>query len=52
MQETIDLIAHRELRNLQRYTRETGQPTTLAGLDLEPITQVNEIEFDEEHITV
>ena len=30
MQETIDLIGHRELRNLQRYTRETGQPTKLS----------------------
>ena len=52
MQETIDLIAHRELRNLQRYTRETGQPTKLADLDLEPMRQINEIEIDEEHITV
>jgi Fe-S-cluster containining protein len=52
MQETIDLIAHRELRNLQRFSRETGQPTNLANLDLEPMTQINEIEIDEEHITV
>jgi len=36
MEETIDLIAHRELRNLQRFTRDTGQPTKLAELDLEP----------------
>ncbi|HTW82662.1 MAG TPA: YkgJ family cysteine cluster protein [Candidatus Sulfotelmatobacter sp.] len=52
MQETIDLIAHRELRNLRRYTRETGQPTTLAQLDLEPMTSVQNIEIDEEHITI
>lgn len=52
MQETIDLIAHRELRNLRRFTRETGQPTTLAGLDLEPMTNVQAIEIDEEHITI
>jgi Fe-S-cluster containining protein len=52
MQETIDLIAHRELRNLQRFTRETGQPTKLAGLDLEPIINVQSIEFDEEHVTI
>jgi Fe-S-cluster containining protein len=52
MQETIDLIAHRELRNLQRYSRESGQPTTLAGLDLEPMTNVQSIEIDEEHITI
>jgi Fe-S-cluster containining protein len=52
MQETIDLIAHRELRNLRRYTRETGQPTRLELLDLEPMTSVQEIEIDEEHITI
>jgi len=52
MQETIDLIAHRELRNLRRFTRETGQPTTLAGLDLEPMTAVQSMEIDEEHITI
>ena len=52
MQETIDLIAHRELRNLRRYTRETGQPTRLAELDLEPMTNVQSMEIDEEHITV
>jgi Fe-S-cluster containining protein len=52
MQETIDLIAHRELRNLRRFTRETGQPTKLAGLDLEPMTSVQQIEIDEEHITI
>jgi Fe-S-cluster containining protein len=52
MQETIDLIAHRELRNLQRYTRENGQPTKLTDLDLDPITNVQSIEIDEEHITV
>jgi Fe-S-cluster containining protein len=52
MQETIDLIAHRELRSLQRFTRETGQPTTLANLDLEPMKNVQSIEIDEEHVTV
>ena len=52
MQETIDLIAHRELRNLRRYTRETGQPTTIGQLDLDPMTNVQSIEIDEEHITV
>jgi Fe-S-cluster containining protein len=52
MQETIDLIAHRELRNLRRFTRETGQPTRLADLDLEPMTSVASIEIDEEHITI
>jgi Fe-S-cluster containining protein len=52
MQETIDLIAHRELRNLRRYTRETGQPTSLDQLDLEPMTNVQNIEIDEEHITI
>ena len=52
MQETIDLIGHRELRKLQRFTRETGQPTELARLDLEPMTHVENIEIDEEHITI
>jgi len=52
MQETIDLIAHRELRNLQRFTRETRQPTKLSDLDLEPMTSVQSMEIDEEHITV
>jgi Fe-S-cluster containining protein len=52
MQETIDLIAHRELRNLRKFTRETGQPTTLAQLDLDPITHVKEIEITDEHITI
>src|ERR1700682_3754548 len=52
MQETIDLIAHRELRNLRRYTRETGQPTRLSELDLEPMTNVQSMEIDEEHITI
>jgi len=52
MQETIDLIAHRELRNLRRFTRTTGQPTRLADLDLEPMKSVASIEIDEEHITI
>src|SRR6201996_3231991 len=52
MQETIDLIAHRELRNLRRFTRDTGQPTTLEKLDLEPMRMVQKIEIDEEHITI
>jgi hypothetical protein len=52
MQETIDLIAHRELRNLKKYTRDTGQPTSIDQLDLEPMTMVQNIEIDEEHITI
>ncbi len=52
MQETIDLIGQRELRNLRRFTRETGQPTQLTGLDLDPMTNVQSMEIDEEHITV
>ena len=52
MQETIDLIAHRELRNLRRFTRETGQPTQLASLDLGEMTNVQSIEIDEEHVTI
>jgi len=52
MQETIDLIAHRELRNLRRFTRDTGQPTSLDQLDLVPIANVQNIEIDEEHVTI
>ena len=52
MQETIDLIAHRELRNLRKFTRETGQPTKLELLDLTPMEHVNEIEITEEHVTI
>jgi Fe-S-cluster containining protein len=52
MQETIDLIAHRELGNLRRFTRETGQPTSLDQLDVSPMTNVQNIEIDEEHVTI
>ena len=52
MQETIDLIARRELGNLKRYTRETKQPTRIEDLDLDPMTRVEQIEIDEEHITI
>jgi Fe-S-cluster containining protein len=52
MQETIDLISHRELGNLRRFTRETGQPTRLADLDLDQMTRVEQIEIDEEHVTI
>jgi len=52
MQETIDLIAHRELRNLKAFTRRTGQPTTLEKLDLEPLAHVKEIEITDEHVTI
>ena len=52
MQETIDLIAHRELRNLRRFTRDTGQPTSMDQLDLVPLTNVQNIEIDEEHVTI
>jgi Fe-S-cluster containining protein len=51
MQE-IDLIANRELRNLRRFTRATGQPASLDGLDLEPMSHVKEIEITDEHITI
>ena len=52
MPETIDLIAHSQLRSLRRFTRETGQPTRLTELDLDPMTNVQSIEIDEEHVTV
>jgi Fe-S-cluster containining protein len=52
MQETIDLIAHREMRNLRRFTRETGQPTSIDKLDPAPMTAVQNIEIDEEHVTI
>ena len=52
MQETIDLIVHRELRNLKSFTRETGQPTRIDELDLTPMQHVQEIEITEEHVTI
>lgn len=50
--ETIDLIAMRGQRELKAFTRETGQPTKRELLDLEPLTQFNSIEIDEEHVTI
>jgi Fe-S-cluster containining protein len=50
--ETIDLITLRARRELSAVTRETGQPTKLELLDLEPMRQVASIEIDEEHITI
>ncbi|MDQ6826578.1 MAG: YkgJ family cysteine cluster protein [Candidatus Eremiobacteraeota bacterium] len=44
--ETIDLI------NLKAFTRDTGQPTTPELLDTAPLSQVQEIEITEEHITL
>ena len=52
MQETIDLITHSELNKLRRFTRETGQPTTIDMLDLNAMVNVQNIEIDEEHITI
>jgi Fe-S-cluster containining protein len=52
MQETIDLIARRDLRVLERFTRETGQPTDATLLDTEPMEHVTNIDIDEEHITI
>lgn len=46
MQQTIDLI------ELRKFTRETGQPTNPALLDVEPLQQLQNIEIDEEHITI
>ncbi|MBV8602183.1 MAG: YkgJ family cysteine cluster protein [Candidatus Eremiobacteraeota bacterium] len=50
--ETIDLITLRARRELGAFTRETAQPTKLDLLDLEPLRQINNIEIDEEHITI
>jgi Fe-S-cluster containining protein len=44
--ETIDLI------NLRSYARRTGQPTHPELLDTRPLEHVNNIEIDEEHITI
>jgi Fe-S-cluster containining protein len=52
MAQTIDLIAHAAVRELKKYSRDTGQPTRLDDLDLEPMRYVHEIEITEEHITV
>jgi Fe-S-cluster containining protein len=52
MHETIDLITHKAVRELRAFTRATNQPTTLAMLDIEAMENVQEIEIDEEHITI
>jgi Fe-S-cluster containining protein len=52
MQETIDLIAHKAVRELRAFTRRTDQPTSLELLDIEPMRNVQEIEIDEEHVTI
>jgi Fe-S-cluster containining protein len=52
MQETIDLIARHDLLTLERFTNETGQPTTPALFDTEPMEHVTSIDIDEEHITI
>lgn len=44
--QTIDLI------KLRDFTRETGQPTHPELLDTTPMSHVNDIEIDEEHITI
>jgi len=43
---TIDLTA------LRKYTRETGQPTHPEMLDTTPMERVQDIEIDQEHITI
>jgi len=50
--ETIDLITLRAKKELAAFTRETKQPTKLELLDLDPLRQFNDIEIDEEHITI
>jgi Fe-S-cluster containining protein len=52
MNEPIDLISHAALRELRSFTRRTSQPTELAQLDLAPMEHVQEIDIDEEHITI
>ncbi|HEV3157520.1 MAG TPA: YkgJ family cysteine cluster protein [Candidatus Baltobacteraceae bacterium] len=52
MSETIDLITHQALRELRSFTRQTGQPTRLEQLDLAPMENIQNIEIDEEHITI
>jgi len=52
MNEPIDLISHAALRELRSFTRRTGQPTDPGQLDLAPMEHVQEIEIDEEHITI
>ena len=52
MRETIDLIEARALRELKKFTRETGQPTERERLDTVPMEHVEEIEITEEHVTI
>ncbi len=41
-----------DLTTLRKYTRETGQPTHPEVLDTTPMERVQEIEIDQEHITI
>lgn len=50
--ETIDLITLRAQRELKAFSRETGQPTKVEQLDLEPLNHFESIEIDEEHVTI
>jgi Fe-S-cluster containining protein len=52
MPETIDLISHAAARELAAFTKRTDQPTAIDLMDLEPMTQVSQIEIDEEHVTI
>jgi len=52
MQETIDLIARRDLRALDQFTSKTGQPTVPTLFDAEPMEHVTSIDIDEEHVTI
>jgi Fe-S-cluster containining protein len=52
MRDTIDLITHAAVRELEAFTKRTGQPTKLELLDLTPMEHVTEIEIDEEHVTI
>jgi Fe-S-cluster containining protein len=52
MHETIDLISHQALRELRAFTRRTAQPTSLELMDVAPMQHVNDIEIDEEHVTI
>ena len=52
MHEPIDLIAHAAIAELRRYSRRTGQPTSIELMDVDPLQHVHNIDITEEHVTI
>ncbi len=52
MHEPIDLISNVAIAELRKFSRRTGQPTSLEYLDLAPMEHVHNIDITEEHVTI